>query len=280
MNKRGSALVIVLVVAVVIIIAVGLWYYYSARQSTAFTPVVTGVSQPNTQPSNPPTLTFVTLLPNSTCPQLTASLSNPPEINSITQFFEPCTIPTNVDAGSFSIVGTGEFGTWAKDKNEVYFYRDGPGQEDGGQIIEIQGADPTSFIAVPSSSGLYYKDINYVYYFADIGGTSSTVATIPGVDAATFTGIGNNYFTDKNSVYYLDAGWNWNKLDGADPMTFEYVGSYANPSGMSYAESVGKDKNCIYDGSNKILNSSGRCLNPTRCTAESLTSNPSSCGLQ
>lgn len=276
-NRKGSALVVILIVVVILVIAGGIWYYYSTRQISV--PVATNSNQISTSSPSLPALSFATLLPNSTCPQLTASLSNPPNVSNITQFFEPCAIPANIDANSFSIVGSGEFGTWAKDKNGVYFYQTQGGEESGGKIIEIQGADPATFVVVPSSSGLYYKDANYVYNFAIQNG-ANVVTTTPSVDAATFTGIGNGYFTDKNNVYYLDSYWNWSKLDGADPATFEYVGSYANPGGMSYAESVGKDKSCIYEGSNKIVNSSGACVDPTGCTTTSLVSNPSSCGLQ
>lgn len=216
MNRKGSVLVILLMIVIAILIVGGFWYYYSARPASA--PTVIEGNQTSTQPLTLPTLSFVTLLPNSTCPQLTAALSNPAIITDVTQFFAPCIIPANIDASSFTIVGSSSFGVWAKDKNGVYFYQLQGERESGGQIIQIQGADPATFTVVPSSSDLYYKDANYVYYFTIQNG-ANVVTTTPGVDAATFIGIGNNYYQDKNGTYYLDADWNWQKVNGANSST-------------------------------------------------------------
>lgn len=200
------------------------------------------------------------------------------------------------DTNSFTVVNDGYY--TAKDKNQVYyggsilkgvedpatFEKTSYGYKDKNGVYytdpyspnlfhKIEGADPLTFVEIDKG---FFKDKNNVYY-----DNAYEIIKIEGVDSATFKLYVSDcrirgcayYFKDKQKVFYGGYGY-FTVLNEADPLTFEYVGgSYSNnPEQFTWGDAA-KDKDCIYHGTKKILDANGFCVNPTKCTKDTLETN-------
>ena len=161
----------------------------------------------------------------------------------------------NIDVATFEdIFNEGLF----KDKNAVYYAED----NDGDISLKIlQGADPATFefgiiskdknsvfignqkLEGVSSKGFevlddtfnFVKDYKNVYYLdRESDGITYKVKVLDtkGIDIPSFEFFGysyNKYFKDKDNIYFLndkDDKMEFEKLDGANPKTFEIVDDY------------------------------------------------------
>ena len=161
----------------------------------------------------------------------------------------------NIDVATFEdIFNEGLF----KDKNTVYYAED----NDGDISLKIlQGADPATFefgiiskdknsvfignqkLEGVSSKGFevlddtfnFMKDYKNVYYLdRESDGITYKVKVLDtkGIDIPSLEFLGdsyNKYYRDKNNIYFLndkDDKMEFEKLDGANPKTFEIVDDY------------------------------------------------------
>ena len=161
----------------------------------------------------------------------------------------------NIDVATFEdIFNEGLF----KDKNAVYYAED----NDGDISLKIlQGADPATFefgiiskdknsvfignqkLEGVSSKGFevlddtfnFMKDYRNVYYLdRESDGITYKVKVLDtkGIDIPSLEFLGdsyNKYYRDKNNIYFLndkDDKMEFEKLDGANPKTFEIVDDY------------------------------------------------------
>ena len=161
----------------------------------------------------------------------------------------------NIDVATFEdIFNEGLF----KDKNTVYYAED----NDGDISLKIlQGADPATFefgiiskdknsvfignqkLEGVSSKGFevlddtfnFMKDYRNVYYLdRESDGITYKVKVLDtkGIDIPSLEFLGdsyNKYYRDKNNIYFLndkDDKMEFEKLDGANPKTFEIVDDY------------------------------------------------------
>lgn len=120
--------------------------------------------------------------------------------------FKPVSL-AGLDVKSFETI----FGPYAKDKNNVYYLGD------TSCSLKLVSSMPDEFVAlVPNASiGLasgWAGDGVNAYYHGNL---------ISGLDPNTFVRIDENYVKDKNLVYKNIGGGFFEKIDGANPNTFQ-----------------------------------------------------------
>ncbi len=174
----------------------------------------------------------------------------------------------NSDAKSFSFVGNTKSVSYAKDKNQAYFFDEGeyvyyPFDGEKNAYFIIKEADPNTFSTFKKESYIYGKDKESVFYrdkkILGVDLNSFEILTfyfskdknkvyfkeeiIEDADSSTFKWVGSTYFKDKNNVFYLnkfiDPGpVSVKKVEEVDIKTFKLVDD------CSY---TAKDKNYVYD---------------------------------
>ncbi len=199
---------------------------------------------------------------------------------------------------------------YVKDKNGVY-------SSYFGGISRMEGADPNTFIVysyelakdknhiyitgvteypqdldVPTFQKVganYFKDKNLVYLGDVIFEKKYNqlshwrLEKILELHAPTFQYLNicgcvekscTFYTKDKQGVY---CGYdnNFEKIQGADSSTFEYVESYS--PGEMLNSGIAKDKFCVYNGGEKVVDANNVCINPSTCTSDNLVAG---CGLK
>lgn len=123
-------------------------------------------------------------------------------------------------------------GSWYKDKEDVYFYKDVNSMYVGFEVID--GMDPEKVKPIGESLEIYYiSDGKKIYvqkgfYMAGI---------IENVNMKTFEILENGYSKDSKKVYYLTT-----ELENPDVKTFKVLNKF-------YA----KDKNNVYYKNEKVL---------------------------
>lgn len=153
--------------------------------------------------------------------------------------------PQDLDVPTFQKVGANYF----KDKNSVYL----------GDVIFEKKYNQLSHWRLEKILGLHAPTFQYL----NICGCVEKSCTF--------------YTKDERGVY---CGYdnNFEKIQGADSATFEYVGEFdETPGGLPAYSGIAKDKFCIYRGGKKIVDVNNVCINPSVCTTNNLVT---SCGLK
>lgn len=176
------------------------------------------------------------------------------------------------DAGTFRIFANGVF---AHDKNHVYqnsAYIDS--KTPGLEIIPNIDANTFTVLHAErlSFGNLYVKDKNAVFY--NMGDWGKGLVKIERADVTTFHvlgtcfsahGLSGSYAKDKNHVYCGET-----ILADADTNSFEYVGKLDHENPTSGSLFIAKDKRCVWGRGEKVLDSQGKCVNPSGCTPQSI----------
>lgn len=125
----------------------------------------------------------------------------------------------------------------------------------------VSALDPATFQII-STSTLIVKDRTSVYHVSifagdggiGIGSIRANLELIKDVDSATFKLVANNVARDKNGVYFFidHYGFGLNKLQGADPNTFQILPGIVGYGGESGYGFFSKDAKHVYLGSTII----------------------------
>ncbi len=163
----------------------------------------------------------------------------------------------NSDSKTFSFTGNIAQSSYAKDKNQVYFFN-----ETTDKLYLVEGADPSTFSTLfKGNVYMYGKDKKNIFYRekkmpkVDIGSFEILFLLcskdknkayfqekiIEKADGSTFEEVGNWYWKDKNNVFYrYEFKYPESivkKIDEADVETFKAVKD---------CHHVAKDKNYVY----------------------------------
>jgi hypothetical protein len=141
----------------------------------------------------------------------------------------------NADLNSIQYIGS----CFAKDKNNIYYYL---------QPDIILSSDPANFELLTE---VYAKDSKYVYFLAYYSNYPNVndEAIFFIADAETFEYVGEEYYKDKDSVFYENE-----VIEYADPETFTKV-EVNLLRGTSNAINLYRDKNYLYyDGAIVVEN--------------------------
>src|SRR3989344_2875395 len=174
----------------------------------------------------------------------------------------------DADAATFQLLGD----AFAKDTRHLYDENMGITAEQPGVVVtdvHLATLQQIKNTELGNQLYLYFKDNRRVYLVGELG-----FKVIPSADSASFKVLNicgsseaqKRYFAkDKNTV------WCGEKLIGADPVTFTYIGEYDECGGGPPCSSgIAIDKTCIYRGSEKVKKSDGTCYDPSTCSASNL----------
>lgn len=149
---------------------------------------------------------------------------------------------------------------FAKNAKNVYLF--------GSSVPTL---DPATFQII-STSTLIVKDRTSVYHVSTfagdggigIGDVRANLELIKDVDSATFKLVSNNVARDKNGVYFfIDYyGFGLNKLQGADPNTFQVLPGIVGYGGESGYGFFSKDAQYVYLGSTMIAGADPASFTP------------------
>jgi hypothetical protein len=119
----------------------------------------------------------------------------------------------------------------------------------------------------------YFRHDNSIY----IRDRSGSFTLFSGADPNTFQVLGLCVAVEMDGAMYTKDQFNvWcgmDKIQNADPATFQFVGDYDdNPGGMPSEAGIAKEKNCIYHDGSPILDQQGSCSSPSGCTVQTMTS--------
>ena len=186
-----------------------------------------------------------------------------------------------VDSSTFVFLANLDYAEIFRDSNNLYMAR--IFSEDSGSSIEKITPPDIDISTLKHIKGSYFRDKNNVYTLYSQDFILIDKANPDNFEASFVDNIGVCASAEMSVAYYAkDNDYVYcgtNVVNGADPVTFEYIGGYDEGFEMPLSSGIGKDKNCIYRRGEKLLDSAGICIKPVNCTTNSLANNPLSCGI-